>query len=122
MSDNIKLTNIDDYLIHHKQNKELLQQIRHLIKSTVPEAEERILWSTPWYYLYRKPFVWLADNTNHISFGFSQGASLQSDLLEGTGKNMRHIKLQKSEGLENKKDEIVQLMHQATLLPQKVSK
>jgi hypothetical protein len=52
-------------------------------------------WNTPWYVYEGKNLVYIASNTHHINFGFSNGASLIANgfELEGTGKGMRHIKL-----------------------------
>lgn len=101
MTDNVKVSNIKDYLNNlSPDHLELITTLRELIKDTVPEAEEKILWSTPWYYLAGKLFVYLADNKSHINFGFAYGANLKSDLLEGTGKNMRHIKIRIGEEID----------------------
>ena len=104
MTVNVKVTNIKDYLDNLSSgHKEVIEVLRKLIKESVPEAEEKILWSTPWYYLFNKPFVYLADNKDHINFGFAYGSHLKSDLLEGIGKNMRHIKIRNEEVIDSKK-------------------
>lgn len=88
----------------------MVKELRKLIKETVPEVEERILWSTPWYYLNKKPFVYIAVNSTHTNFGFAFGAYLHSELLEGSGKNMRHIKLKDHSDFAQKSPQLTTLL------------
>jgi hypothetical protein len=39
---------------------------------------------------------------DHLNLGFWQGAKLDSKLLEGTGKGMRHIKVWKESDIEER--------------------
>jgi hypothetical protein len=114
MTENIKFTNIDDYLAHLTSERlKVTKRLREVIKMTVPEAEERVRWSTPWYYLGKKPLVYIANSAHYTTFGFAYGAKLQSDLLEGTGNNMRHIKVRSMEDFEKNKEEFVRLLKEA---------
>ncbi len=68
--------------------------VRELILETGPALEERLMYGVPWYrgkgYLFA-----IAAHTDHTNLEFARGASLRDParLLEGTGKNMRHVKL-----------------------------
>lgn len=48
-------------------------------------------------------FCWLQPNKAHVNLGFNYGAELPdpSDLLEGTGKLFRHVKLRSLEDVGN---------------------
>ncbi len=111
---NKKITTIEEYLVHLSENNEkLIGEIRKLLKETYPEIVEKIMWSTPWYDLRGAKFIWLMSYNDHVNFGFAYGAHLKSDLLEGTGKNMRHIKIKGIDDFNSKKLEIVELLHKA---------
>jgi hypothetical protein len=48
-------------------------------------------------------FGWIMTAKSHVNMGFNYGSSLADpdNLLEGTGKNMRHIKIRKPGDLDN---------------------
>ena len=46
----------------------ILEKIRAIILAEVPEAEERISYAMPGYYLNKKPLVYFAGYKNHIGF------------------------------------------------------
>ena len=71
-----------------------LAALRKLLKSLGPGITEEIKWSRPCYSTSRGLFCYLQSTKNHAVLGFQQGASLHDPekLLEGTGKDMRHIK------------------------------
>jgi uncharacterized protein YdhG (YjbR/CyaY superfamily) len=55
----------------------IMHKLRAIIKSTVPEAEERIAWNVP-NYTYHGILCGFAAYTNHISFGVgSSGLSAE---------------------------------------------
>lgn len=68
----------------------------------MPEAIERYKWSHPWYE-YKGSFCYIMGFSNHINLGFPRGAELVSrfNILDGTGKGMRHVKIQSKEDLQN---------------------
>jgi len=59
-------------------------------------------WGVPTFDFYG-PFGILMAGKNHITFGFTRGTSLgdPAGLLEGTGKNLRHVKLKTAEQLRD---------------------
>lgn len=98
---------IEDY---SDEVQELMVACRKLIYDTLPEVVE-----CPW--LVQKiigygtgpkkmteHFSWLKPNKKHVTFGFNYGAELPdpSSILEGTGKQFRHVKIRKLEDLNNK--------------------
>ena len=65
------------------------------MKQAVPAAAEAINpWGIPVFEL-NGTLCFLMVSKQHASFGFAQGTSLSdpAKLLEGTGKNIRHVKL-----------------------------
>lgn len=117
MTENRKITTISEYLDSlTPDHRDLVEAFRDVIENEVPEVEEKIMWNSPWYKLHGKEFLWFQNATNHINFGFAFGARLQSNLLEGTGKNMRHIKVKNREDLQKKKPEIRKLIQEAKSL------
>ena len=75
----------------------ILDEIRKIIKSTIPEAEEGISWNVP-IYRYHGVLAGFAVYKNHVSFGFGADALQSKDrkVLEEkgykTGKGIMQIK------------------------------
>jgi len=77
--------------------------VRRLVKKTVPAAAEAVnAWGVPVFEL-NGAFCLLMVGKNHVTFGFTQGTSIHDPdgLLEGTGKNLRHVKLKKPEQVDH---------------------
>jgi hypothetical protein len=82
----------------------LATHLRELIFATAPEVVEAIKWRRPCY--GTKPgglICYLHATKTHVNLGFEKGASLPDPehLLEGTGKNMRHIKLRPDHDIDD---------------------
>ena len=75
-------------------HKSILSKLRALIYDVVPDAIEEYKWNRP-VYKDKKDFAYLLANKNHVNFGFSQFTKIKNptEILEGTGKTMRHVKL-----------------------------
>ena len=73
---------------------EVVSEVRDLILEVDPEAEESIKWSRP-VYEDNGPLAYIVAFKNHVNLGFSRGVALtdEAGVLEGTGKEMRHVKL-----------------------------
>lgn len=71
-----------------------LAVLRSLVRSVAPKAVEEIKWSRPCYSNARGMFCYLHSTKSYATLGFRNGAVLADPdgLLEGTGKDMRHIK------------------------------
>ena len=79
----------------------LAQDLRQLVKSHVPEAKESVnSWGIPTFSLIGS-FAFFLIAKAHLSLGFARGTSLKDPhhLLEGTGKNLRHVKVRTLEDL-----------------------
>lgn len=81
--------------------KSILNALRALIFDVVPDAVEEFKWSRP-VYGHNKDFAYLVANKNHVNFGFSQFTKIKNptEILEGTGKTMRHVKLRSLEDID----------------------
>jgi hypothetical protein len=94
--------------------KETIQNLRALIKSTVPETVEIVRQGKIAYKLNGKDFVWISHYQSHVDLEFFMGASLDSDLLKSRGaeksENVRHITVS---NLDKLKPEVVRLLKAA---------
>jgi hypothetical protein len=76
------------------EQQAIMTAVRKLIHATVPGVTEEFKWSRP-IFRTAKDFAYFKTAKTHVSFGFNEASKLQDPdgRLEGTGKNMRHIKL-----------------------------
>ena len=88
---------IDEILSSLQPNqKEIIQNLRALIKNAVPETVELVKNGKITYKLGDKDFVWISHFHDHVDLEFAMGASLESKLLKTRGdaektENTRHI-------------------------------
>ena len=79
--------------------KPVADELKRLVKKIVPESRETVNpWGIP-SFDFHGPLCFLMVGKNHVTFGFTRGTSLTdvAGLLEGTGKNLRHVKLKDAE-------------------------
>lgn len=90
-----------------------LSDLRDLIRSVAPEAIEVIKWGRPCYSNAKGMFCYLQSTKSYATLGFQKGAALADPerLLEGTGKDMRHIKFR--HGLDPRHPAVVALLRRA---------
>src|SRR5579863_5938132 len=84
--------------------QKVVRGVRRLVKAAVPGTRITVnSWGIPTFEA-KNPFCFYMVGKNHVTFGFHYGTSLDDPerLLEGTGKNLRHVKLRISEELERK--------------------
>lgn len=95
---------IDAYLrTKNSQLKDLANELRRVVRKTVPASREAINpWGIP-AFDFHGPFGLLMVGKNHVTFGFTRGTALRdpAGLLDGTGKNLRHVKLHTAEQLRD---------------------
>ena len=83
--------------------KEVVAAVRRLFKKTVPAAAEAVNpWGVPVFEV-NGTLCFLMVGKQHVTLGFAQGTSLPdpAGLLEGTGKNLRHVKLKTADQVSN---------------------
>ena len=110
---------IDEILANlQPAQKETIQNLRVLIKNTVPETMELVKNEKITYKLDDKDFVWISHYQSHVDLEFSMGASLDSNLLKTRGvaeknDNIRHISVGNFDKL---KLELTKLLKQAAAI------
>ena len=98
--------------------KETIQNLRALIKNTVPETVELVKQGKITFKLGDKDFVWISHYQSHVDLEFSMGASLASDVLKSRGiaesnDNVRHVAVGNFDKL---KPELSRLIKEAATL------
>jgi len=98
--------------------KEMVQNIRELVRSTVPETLELVKKGKITYKIEDKDFVWISHYQSHVDLEFAMGASLDSNFLKSRGvaeknENVRHISVANFDKL---KPELARLLKQASTL------
>lgn len=95
-----------------------LIELRSLIKSLGSDVLEEFKWSRPCYSNRYGLFCYLQSTKRHAALGFHQGTSLSDpdNLLEGTGKDMRHIKFK--DGTDFSRASVKALLKQAMSKPE----
>lgn len=88
--------------------REISEQARHLVAKLVPKAEQKVYFG--WRILrfsvngeMSGQFCAIGPGKKYVNLYFMNGTSLNDPkgLLEGTGKNMRHVKLEDPKALNN---------------------
>jgi hypothetical protein len=95
---------IDEYVRHKNAKLEsVANAVRLLVRKTLPRSREAVnAWGIPTFN-FNGPLCYMMLGKHHLTFGFTRGTSLADDagLLEGTGKNLRHVKLKEIEQLRD---------------------
>lgn len=96
--ENLGVTELIEKLPEHIQ--EIALNLRNIIFEASPELVEEVKWSKP-SYEQNGLVCYLAPAKNHVNLGFYQGAELKDTegVLQGTGKQMRHIQVKKAENI-----------------------
>ena len=92
------------------EHRDVAARLIELIRQAGPEFEEAIKWKTPCFSAGGALRCFVADYPKHVHLGFFNGASIKSnsDLLEGSGKQMRHVKVvELNDELERRLTEMV---------------
>jgi hypothetical protein len=93
-------TSVERKIIAYVQRKnpammEIVAALRILIKKTVPKSRELLNpWGLPTYE-WRGAIGYIMVGKKHVTLGFARGTELPdpAKLLQGTGKNLRHVKI-----------------------------
>jgi hypothetical protein len=79
--------------------QKVASDVRRQVKKIVPGVTETVnAWGIPTFET-QAPFAYMMVGKNHVTLGFHCGTSLEDPhgLLQGTGKNLRHVKLRTRE-------------------------
>lgn len=108
-----KPTTVADYVAGvDEEMRPLFRAVRAFVRKHAPDLEERLYMAVPAYFAGEEQRFYLADHTRHVNLGFTTGAGLRDahGLLEGTGKNLRHVKIRSKADLT---PELAELVRQA---------
>ena len=99
--------------------QKLVYELRKLIQRLVPGSKEKIYkgWGVIDYQLGgSRDFISIGPQKKYVNLYFMRGIDLPDpgNLLEGSGKNMRHVKIQSSKDL--KKEQLYKLILRAAKL------
>lgn len=86
---------VDNYITQLENwQAEIVSEVRQIILTAAPEAEESIKWAQPVYEI-NGPFAYIKAFKNSVNFGFWRGVDINDPegLLQGSGEKMRHFKL-----------------------------
>ena len=78
--------------------RDTCREVREAIVASGHDFMEGIKWGSPSYWLpevSRRTIIWIQPHSNYVRLGFFNGATMPDpgNLLEGTGKKLRHIKV-----------------------------
>jgi hypothetical protein len=101
--DERKINEVDQYVMNlPNEIQEITNSLREIILHSSPELQEEYKWSMP-NYSYNGLVCYLQASKKHVNLGFQKGNELEEkdkhNLLQGTGKNMRHIRIHKKEDI-----------------------
>lgn len=95
---------VSDYINKAPEEQKLImQELRNLLHETAPLTVEGFKWGRPVFTL-KTDFAYLKSSKAYVTLGFFDSHRLpdEKNLLEGTGKDMRHIKIRNVEGIDRK--------------------
>ncbi len=109
-------SSVNDYLAKQKPElRKIAEQLRWIVKKTVPKLVEEMKWGFPCYSGTENVCNIMVTRA-WVDLGFFRGVDLDDPkgLLEGSGKGMRHIKIHKLEDIDA--NSIAGLVRQASQL------
>lgn len=84
------------------EHQETVAMLRALVRECAPEAEELISYGMPVFRVNAKTLAWILPNPRHVTLGFREGRVFEDkfDLLRGTGKHAKNIKLKSADSVD----------------------
>ena len=94
---------VDEYIEKQKSpQKEILQEVRKIFQKTLPSYEEKSAWGVV-AFSGGKFYIAAMKNRVHVGFAINGLDKDEISLFEGSGKTMRHIKINSLEEIEEEK-------------------
>ncbi|MCA8934779.1 MAG: DUF1801 domain-containing protein [Planctomycetes bacterium] len=86
---------VEEYASNQGEFEDVVLALAALVRKFAPKAEEAIKWTQPVWSL-NGPLCYMKAFKKYVNFGFWRGAELDDPkgLLEGTGKQMRHVRIE----------------------------
>lgn len=84
-----------------EEQRNIMEQIRTIIHQEVAAVTENFKWNRP-VFLTDTDFAYFKTSKAHLTFGIFKFEKIKDDahLLEGTGKDMRHVKIKRLDDLQ----------------------
>lgn len=82
--------------------KEIIEKIRKIFLTTIPNCEEKINWGVMTF-AENKFYLAAMKERVHIGFAIKGLSKEETSQFEGTGKTMRHLKIQTIKDIDEKK-------------------
>ena len=96
-------TLVDEYIENQKSpQKEILQKVRKIFLKTLPNCEEKMMWGVVTF-AGGKFYIAALKNRVHVGFAITGLNKEEISLFEGSGKTMKHIKIQSLEEIDEKR-------------------
>ena len=85
-----------------ENHQEIMTKLRELILSVGPNVKEQFKWSRP-VYAMEKDFCYLKATKKHVTIGFFEFDKIETNkqLIEGTGKSMRHVRINSPQEIDD---------------------
>jgi hypothetical protein len=100
-----KRINLDQYLLKYDEEMgSLARDLRNMILEQVPDMDEVIKWKNLFY--EKKGYVCaIVIHKDHVNLQFARGTELDDPerILEGTGKKIRHVKINNTKEINSDK-------------------
>ncbi|MDY6930503.1 MAG: DUF1801 domain-containing protein [Halobacteriota archaeon] len=95
---------LKEILVFNEEQFEIIQKLRAIIFVVHPKTDERMMYGGIMFSL-EDDFGGIFAYKKHISFEFSNGYTMYDpdELLEGTGKFRRHLKIRSLSDIDDKK-------------------
>ncbi len=94
---------VDSYIEKQKSpQKEILQEVRHLFKKTLPNCKEEMRWGVVTF-ASGKFYIAAMKNCVHVGFAITSLTEDEIGVFEGNGKTMRHIKIPTLANIDEKR-------------------
>jgi hypothetical protein len=95
---------VDEYVNSRvlPEHREAAAMLRGLVRECAPDAEEVVSYDMAVFKAAGKIFAWILPTKKGITFGFREGALFEDkfDLLRGTGKHARNVKIQSVDAVD----------------------
>lgn len=84
------------------EHRDTVTMLRALVRELAPGAVERMSYNMPVFESSAHIFAWILASKRDITFSFRAGGSFDDkfDLLRGTGKHARHIKIRSIDSVD----------------------
>jgi len=86
------------------KNQTIIRALRKFVKRVEPDLVEAVKWGNGCWLGDDGPVAYLYSDDGFVQFGFFRGATLKDPkgLLEGKGKYVRHTKVRRASGFDEK--------------------